>query len=180
MTVNRFQIRAIARKLLWIIGYVINDAIITPCRSLYRTYFLPRLIKHPDGQHTLRILHHDAHFMVVDKPANVNIDENKGRPFGRVTVETLIKARFPHYHLRNVHQLDYGTSGVYVIALTPESASIACSAFRVRTVKKTYLAILEGHVAEEEVTITRSIGIDPLDPKRMHLDGIDQKVIPLI
>jgi len=67
------------------------------------------------------------------------------------TVESLLKEQFPDINkFRNVHQLDYATSGVFVLALNKKAAAAASKLFRDRTVKKTYLALVNGHVKEDE------------------------------
>jgi 23S rRNA-/tRNA-specific pseudouridylate synthase len=50
--------------------------------------------------------------------------------------------------VRNVHRLDYATSGVVLMALTKHGAAIASEQFVRRRVSKTYVAILHGHLPE--------------------------------
>lgn len=48
--------------------------------------------------------------------------------------------------VRNVHRLDYATSGVVLMALQKVSAAIAAEQFERRTVRKSYTALLHGHL----------------------------------
>lgn len=66
-------------------------------------------------------------------------------------VQSILKDQFPEIpKFRNVHQLDYATSGIYVLALNKKAAAAASKLFRERTVKKTYLALVNGHLKDDE------------------------------
>ncbi len=56
-----------------------------------------------------------------------------------------------------VHRLDRETSGVMIIAKTPESFEFFKNAFKNRDIEKTYHAIVWGHVKEDEDTIDAPI-----------------------
>lgn len=71
------------------------------------------------------------------------------RPFR--LVDTILKEQFPEISkFRNVHQLDYATSGCFVLALNKKAAAAASKMFSERSVKKTYLALVNGHVLNDE------------------------------
>jgi 23S rRNA-/tRNA-specific pseudouridylate synthase len=59
--------------------------------------------------------------------------------------------------VRFVHQLDYATSGVLLVGLSKASTAKACRVFETGAVKKTYLALLEGHLFKN-MTINEPIG----------------------
>jgi tRNA pseudouridine32 synthase/23S rRNA pseudouridine746 synthase len=64
------------------------------------------------------------------------------------TVETILKSQVKNCpKLRNVHQLDYATSGIYVLATTKPAARNISTLFEKRLIKKTYLAIVQGHMS---------------------------------
>ncbi len=63
-----------------------------------------------------------------------------------------------------------------MIALTQQAASQASRMFRVRTVKKTYLAVIRGHCHFEQRIIDVPIGNDPNNRLGMAVDGLDAKV----
>ncbi|KAI8642974.1 pseudouridine synthase [Parasitella parasitica] len=84
------------------------------------------------------------------------------------TVESLLKEQFPEIDkFRNVHQLDYATSGVFVLALNKKAAAAASKLFRERAVKKTYLALVNGHVKKDVYFVDQPIGNDPNHSFRM-------------
>jgi 23S rRNA-/tRNA-specific pseudouridylate synthase len=62
----------------------------------------------------------------------------------------LLKEQFPEIpKFRNVHQLDFATSGVFVLALTKKAAAQASKLFSDRAVNKTYLALVNGHLSND-------------------------------
>lgn len=68
-----------------------------------------------------------------------------------VLVQSILRDQFPEIpKFRNVHQLDYATSGLFVLALNKKAAAAASKLFRERTVKKTYLALVNGHLKNDE------------------------------
>jgi tRNA pseudouridine32 synthase / 23S rRNA pseudouridine746 synthase len=98
-------------------------------------------------------LYVDSRFVVVHKPADVRIDgewTNTVEKFvlqtvaGRVTTgigSEAVKVRF-------AHRLDYATSGIVVTCLSKAAGAICCEQFERRTVEKSYLALLHGHLAD--------------------------------
>jgi 23S rRNA-/tRNA-specific pseudouridylate synthase len=67
-----------------------------------------------------------------------------------VTVKKMLLSTFPDRGLpKNVHQLDYATSGVMLWAYSRDAARCMAHAFEARTVSKVYLALVEGHISAE-------------------------------
>ncbi len=71
-----------------------------------------------------------------------------------------VSPAFPQAKL--VHRLDYGTSGIMVVGLTADSTKHLNKQFQARTIKKRYLAQLEGWVGEDQGQITGPIAKDKL------------------
>lgn len=71
----------------------------------------------------------------------------------------------PDNTLRPCHQIDYATSGCLLIARSREAAALASKAFEDRQVKKTYLAIVVGHV-----NLSNSTASDT-SPRYFHGEG---------
>lgn len=103
---------------------------------------------------SVRVLHRSAHFLVVEKPADLVVNTQRPREHP-VTVETLLRRQLPElvdpsvqHGFRFCHRLDFATSGVLCLALTRAAASAAQEAFGppLRTARKCYVALLEGHV----------------------------------
>lgn len=111
----------------------------------------------------LDVVHEDADIIVIDKPAGMLVHPTRMEKSG-----TLLNAL--SYHLNResphlirpglVHRLDRATSGLMVAAKTERSLSILTRHFHHRLVEKRYLALVEGIVEEDELTIEAAIGRD--------------------
>eukprot|EP00158_Paraphelidium_tribonemae_P009920 Partr_v1_DN29001_c0_g1_i1_m58823 putative RNA pseudouridylate synthase domain containing len=183
MSLRYHDFTVILLTCLRIIYALVKNHVFVPLISTYRRYWLERNPSAFDAEFqssiVLPIVEHSAHFLIVNKPADVNITRYRSsapEKVHRPTVESILNAEFPHYHLRNVHQLDYATSGIYCIALTKAAASHASAMFRQRRVSKTYLAIVNGHITDwSERVIDSPIGSDPCAPGQMKVRGENAK-----
>ncbi len=102
----------------------------------------------------VRILHHEARFVVVDKPSGLSV--HKGWDASPDTVMRRLRSELRRW-VYPVHRLDRGTSGLLVMALDPECAGWLSASFREGLVLKEYLALVRG-------TLHRADTIDhPLD-----------------
>ncbi|KAH8028561.1 hypothetical protein HPB51_017687 [Rhipicephalus microplus] len=79
----------------------------------------------------VRVLHCSAHFLVVDKPADLVINTQKEHEHP-VSVESLLRRQLPElvdpsveHGFRFCHRLDFATSGVLCLALTRAGARAA-------------------------------------------------------
>ncbi len=89
----------------------------------------------------LRLLYRDAHLVVADKPAGLAVHRGWApeSDVAMTRVRDAVGARvYP------VHRLDRGTSGVLVLALSPEVAQVLGHAFASSQVHKSYLALVRG------------------------------------
>lgn len=66
-----------------------------------------------------------------------------------------------------VHRLDKGTSGVLVVAKTPEGFTNLSAQLAERLMERTYLGMVEGHVAEERGVVDAPIGRSTRTPTMM-------------
>ncbi len=120
----------------------------------------------------LAILYEDEHVAVVDKPAGMVVHPAFGHRSG-----TLVNAALSHWpdiaelaepgRAGIVHRLDKETSGVIVIAKTPEALKSLRAQFKARTVGKRYVALVEGMPETPDGVIDAPIGRDPKRRKRM-------------
>lgn len=118
------------------------------------------------------LLYDDDSIAVIDKPALVVVHPGAGHS-GRTMVHGLLY-RFPSIaRVGNekrpgiVHRLDKGTSGVMVIAKTPEAYLSLVGQFARRAVDKEYRAIVLGEVPLDSGWVERAIGRDPYHRKQM-------------
>ena len=121
----------------------------------------------------LDIVYEDDDLMVVNKPAGLVVHPGCGNYHG-----TLVNAIA--WHLRNVptydpndpqvglvHRIDKDTSGLLVIAKTPDAKTHLGLQFYNKTTKREYNALVWGIIDENEGTIEGNIGRNPKDRMQM-------------
>jgi 23S rRNA pseudouridine1911/1915/1917 synthase len=120
----------------------------------------------------LEILYEDDDVIAVNKPAGMTVHAGAGNPRG-----TLVNALLGRGQTLSqggdalrpgiVHRLDKDTSGIIVVAKNDVAHAKLAESFRQREVKKTYIALLEGHLKEEHGRIELAIMRDPKRRTRM-------------
>ncbi|WP_235921099.1 bifunctional tRNA pseudouridine(32) synthase/23S rRNA pseudouridine(746) synthase RluA [Yersinia artesiana] len=110
------------------------------------------------------ILYQDEHIMVVNKPSGLLSVPGRA-PENKDSIMTRIQADFPT--AESVHRLDMATSGVIVVALTKAAERELKRQFREREPKKSYIARVWGHLAQDEGLIDLPLICDwPNRPKQ--------------
>lgn len=96
--------------------------------------------------HPLAVVHEDRALFVIDKPAGMVVHPGAGNP--RHTLQNALLALDPKLALVPraglVHRLDKDTSGLLVVARTPEAHARLVAAMAEREIERTYLAICCG------------------------------------
>jgi 23S rRNA pseudouridine1911/1915/1917 synthase len=117
----------------------------------------------------LAIVHEDNHLLVVDKPAGLVVHPAAGHWSG-----TLLNGLLAHHRgaaalprAGIVHRLDKDTSGLMVVAKTLPAMTALVRAIAAREVRRRYLAIAHGEVAEAAFSVEAPIGRDPQSRIRM-------------
>jgi 23S rRNA pseudouridine1911/1915/1917 synthase len=99
----------------------------------------------PEAQ-ALAVVHQDRALFVINKPAGLVVHPGAGNP--RYTLQNGLLALDPKLALVPraglVHRLDKDTSGLLVVARTPEAHTRLVAALAEREVERTYLAICNG------------------------------------
>ncbi|SHH42835.1 RluA family pseudouridine synthase [Cognatishimia maritima] len=108
-------------------------------------------------QDPLDILYEDGHIVVVNKPSGLLSVPGKGAHLADCLLSR-VQAVFPDALL--VHRLDRDTSGVIVFALTPHAQRDISMQFEKRSTKKTYVARVQGRVAEKTGTVDLPLIVD--------------------
>src|ERR1035438_3981183 len=112
------------------------------------------------------IIYEDDDCLVINKPIGI-LSHSKGNFNDEGTVETFIRDKvsgFTGDRAGIVHRLDRGTSGVMICAKNPEALIWLQKQFSTRKVKKSYNAIIIGHLANDEAIIDMPIGRNPKAP----------------
>lgn len=136
------------------------------------TLAIPNAPNHSDS--TLPIIYLDENVIVVNKPVGV-LTHAKGALNDEFTVADFFR-RYTTYNLDTnrpgiVHRLDRDTSGVIIGARNQETATRLQKQFADRTVKKTYLAILDGIPKQTTALIDLPIARNPSAPSTFRVDA---------
>lgn len=111
----------------------------------------------------LSVLYEDPDYLIVNKPAGrLSTDEN--------SIEADLRKQFHEPALRAAHRLDRDTTGCLLIARSKEAFDEAVKLFRQKMVRKSYHAIVAGHMQPDPKTIAK-----PLDglPAMTHCRALD-------
>jgi 23S rRNA pseudouridine1911/1915/1917 synthase len=121
----------------------------------------------------LEIPYEDEHLLVVDKPAGLVVHPAPGHSSG-----TLVHGLLAHdveggdepERPGIVHRLDRDTSGLLVVARSPEAHRRLQEMVKARDVTREYLALVVGRPRSQRGTIEAPIGRDRHDGQRHSLD----------
>ncbi|HEY3756517.1 MAG TPA: RNA pseudouridine synthase [Opitutaceae bacterium] len=103
------------------------------------------------------IVREDPELLVINKPGDVVCHPSKDGPWSSLVGAAREHTQLPVVHL--VFRLDRETSGLVLLAKTSKTASRLQKAMQNRKVRKTYLAILTGDLANP-VTVNQPLGDD--------------------
>ena len=121
----------------------------------------------------LDVVYEDDQLMVVNKPAGLVVHPGVGNFHG-----TLVNAiawhlrKMPSYDPNDpsvglVHRIDKDTSGLLVVAKTPEAKTELGAQFFNHDTHRSYVALVWGNFTEDTGRIEGNIGRDPKDRQRM-------------
>jgi len=129
------------------------------------------------GEVPFRVVHADEAVIVIDKPPGVVVHPGAAHHSG--TLASGLLALYPDlaslpevgFGERDrpgiVHRLDKDTSGLLVVARTPDAYRSLTAQLKERTVRRTYLALACGAFGAQEGVVDAPIGRSHRDPTRM-------------
>lgn len=125
------------------------------------------------SEESLPIIYIDDNVIVINKPVGV-LSHSKGAIQEEFTVADFF-ARYTTYNSDTnrpgiVHRLDRDTSGVMIGARNEETAKLLQQQFADRRAKKTYYAVISGHLSQPEAVIDLPIGRHPSSPSTFRVD----------
>lgn len=126
----------------------------------------------PACHEKIEVLYQDEHLVLINKPSGLLSLSGKN-PRNLDSVHHRLVQIFPGCTL--VHRLDFGTSGLMVIALNKVINAALCQQFSQRAVTKVYSALLCGHLSENEGVIDAPIAKDPALFPLMSICAINGK-----
>lgn len=134
------------------------------------------------------IIFENSDFAIINKDAGINTHPTPGEEWRKWTLVNALLYHFKNLGIRTdeiekksiingierpwiVHRLDKDTSGLIIIAKNDKSMHALQLKIAKRTIKKTYLALVDGIISEEEWYIESFIGRDPNDRKKMTTEN---------
>jgi tRNA pseudouridine32 synthase/23S rRNA pseudouridine746 synthase len=126
------------------------------------------LLENLSKKQVLEVIYEDAVLIVVNKPAELLSVPGKDI---KDSVYTRIKEKYPAATgPLIVHRLDMATSGILLLTKTKEANKILQHQFINRTIKKRYVALLDGSLAENSGTINLPLRVDLDDRPKQLVD----------
>jgi 23S rRNA pseudouridine1911/1915/1917 synthase len=121
----------------------------------------------------LQVIHEDADLLVVHKPADLVCHPTKGDEYSslisraRLYLQAATATGGPDGHEVRphlIHRLDRETSGLVLLAKNATAAGELGKVWETRAVRKEYLAVVHGHLAEDHGLIDAPLGRDEQSP----------------
>ncbi len=113
----------------------------------------------PDVNANIEILYEDEALVVVNKPAPLPMHPC-GR-FNRNSLVSILNQVYAPLRLRPAHRLDADTSGIVVLSKTRKIARHVQNQFETGTVRKKYIARVQGRPAQSQFECQIAIGARP-------------------
>ena len=139
----------------------------------------------------IHVLYEDNHVLVVEKPANMPVNEDDSQDEDLLSLcKAYLKEKYNkpgNVYCGLVHRLDRPVGGVMVFAKTSTAASRLSDQVRTHSIKKEYLAVVEGIPKQNNGTLTdylikdhKTNMVRTTDAKKkkksvLHYDVIDTK-----
>lgn len=120
------------------------------------------------GNEKLNIVYEDQWLLIINKPAGMLSVPGKER---QTSIYDLARKAYPEADgPMIVHRLDMATSGLLIIAKDKKTHQHLQAQFKNRSIRKKYIALLDGIVPEDEGTIELPLCPNPLDRPRQMVD----------
>ncbi len=121
-------------------------------------------------QITIPVIFEDDAMLVVNKPAGIVV--NRAQSVQGETVQDWVENTY-HVFIDNragiVHRIDKETSGILLVAKTPDAFSELQRQFKERIVQKTYIAVVHGKLVPPEGEINAPVGRLPWNRERFGI-----------
>lgn len=104
----------------------------------------------PKCHEDIKVLYQDEYLLLINKPTKLLTLSGK-HPSNKDSVHFRLVKDFPTATM--VHRLDFGTSGLLIVALNKAVNAKLCEQFKKRLVEKEYIALLNGHLFKDKGSI---------------------------
>ena len=95
----------------------------------------------------IKIIYQDEHLLLINKPG-ILLSLSGKHPLNKDSVHFRLVKDYPLATM--VHRLDFGTSGIMLVALNKSVNAHLTKQFQTRSVVKYYTALLQGHLENDE------------------------------
>ncbi len=113
----------------------------------------------PDVPLEIELIYVDCDVMVVAKPAGLPVLPGGG--FLQHTLLWQLRQQYPNDTPVPIHRLGRGTSGLLLLARSPQARASLSQQMRDRQIQKLYRTLAQGNVIPDQFTITHPIGKQP-------------------
>jgi 23S rRNA pseudouridine1911/1915/1917 synthase len=123
------------------------------------------------------VAYEDEHLLVVDKPAGVVVHPARGHRTGTLAqaLQGIAGGGEEEGRAGSVHRLDRDTSGLLVVARSPDVHRRLKAALQAREITREYLALVEGRPPARSGTIDAPLGRDRRVRTRMSTETDDPR-----
>ena len=118
----------------------------------------------------LPVVHADSHILVLDKPAGL-LTVAGNTPELADCLEARVLEHYPTATM--IHRLDMDTSGLIVLALNARAHAHIGKQFEKRLTRKTYLALVQGQMAQATGRVDQPMKSDWPNRPKQHVDPVD-------
>ena len=115
---------------------------------------------------TSEIIFENDSLVAINKPSGILSVPDRYRE-DRFSIATWILATHPT--ARPLHRLDFETSGILLFCLLPDAFGFYSDQFEQRLVSKTYYAIVEGRLMQDEGLVDEPLFTMPIHPSNLQV-----------
>ncbi|MFW6119510.1 MAG: RluA family pseudouridine synthase [Petrotogales bacterium] len=113
----------------------------------------------------LEFIYEDEFLIAINKPPGISVHPGKGIQIVTIIEGLIAYGKDKDFKPRLVHRLDKHTSGVLVVAKTPEAARRMTEMFRTRNIDKYYVTLIKGKLENESGKLIDQEGNDKMELK---------------
>jgi RluA family pseudouridine synthase len=113
----------------------------------------------------IKILFQNSDYVIVDKPNGIPVHATVDK--NRENVLSLVRDQLKVDELHLAHRLDKDTSGCLVLSLNHKAQVYITEIFSQRSIRKTYICVVEGVIQEKEVELEDFLKIKKVKGKEL-------------
>ncbi|MEH7113732.1 RluA family pseudouridine synthase [Neobacillus niacini] len=127
----------------------------------------------------VQVLFEDDHVIVFNKPPFMNTHPNDEKDQNTLVnaAKFYLESKGENGNIHQIHRLDKDTTGAILFAKHSLAGAILDRMLEKREIKRTYLAIIQGHINKKKGTIDEPIGRDRHHPTRRRVSPSGQNAI---